>query len=456
VDLRRSGALLDLGDLAAGNGSEPLTVGAMAIWFTPDHGAVVDLAPIEPRALPAPRPAPVRVLPPERSLDPGLAAAPAEVRERLAEQHVVHVDGPDAAVAGVLSALARDGSDPEESVVALDVRGTSLSDILQTLFELLCLSPPASVASSDELRAGLGAVRSLVLLRDATLTVSETLTLGDTLRGCRVVLGHDGERWLEEAIVPLDVPRDTPEAVARRVASLRPDETRALELLVAAGGDPIHEDVVRAALESADAEAFLRTLEELGLIERDGVWNRPGSSVLRSVPDGLRQERWAGPLASALAAWAHGAREVEGTWSRGPGAWRRAHAWLLRDASNDAHRSARRLQEDVALARRWGAWRAMLLDIVEYAEARGDTAARAWALHQLGSRALCLGDRMAARACLAEARDLRWRTGDRAGAAVTQHNLTLATASGDGQAPRRSWLSAWASRARGRRREPIG
>jgi hypothetical protein len=129
---------------------------------------------------------------------------------------------------------------------------------------------------------------------------------------------------------------------------------------------------------------------------------------------------------------------------------------LLRDGQADRLAAARRLQEDVALAGRWGAWRSLLLDTVDHAETTGDTAGRAWALHQLGSRALCLGDRLAARACLAEARDLRWRTGDRAGAAVTQHNLDLASAGITAQASRRSRLAAWASRAGRRRPEPIG
>jgi hypothetical protein len=227
-------------------------------------------------------------------------------------------------------------------------------------------------------------------------------------------------------------------------------------VLVAAQGDPVHGSVLAAVLGREAASPALRALGELGLDEPDGAWHRGAAALSRSTPRRLQFERWSAALARAIAAWAHHSRGTPDAWARGAGAWRQAHAELLAGEATGRHEGSRRLQQDVALARRWGAWRTMLLDGVEHAEAAGDTAARAWALHQLGSRALCLGDRMAARACLAEARDLRWRTGDRAGAAVTQHNLTLATSSGNGQAHRRSWLSAWASRARGRGREPIG
>ena len=460
VDVRGSAAVLDLGELAAGGASAPLTVGYMRIWFTPVHGAVVDRAPVEPHALPRPRPAPIRLLPPQRQEGPGVAEALREVGERLSDSHVVHVTGPRATVGGLFCALARERTPPTEAVVYLDVRGAVLADILQVLFELMCAGPSGSVASADELRAGLRGVRGLVLLRDADFTVTEADIFGDTLRGCSIVIA--GERGPSPDGVPgvtATAPSDeemTPDVVELRVASLDASAFHALEMLIAAGGDAVHERVIAALLNGDEPAQRLRVLAELALAEANGPWHRAASSALQPIPMGLRPERWAGALATALAAWAHEARVQEATWTHGFGTWRRTHAWLLRDGQADRLAAARRLQEDVALAGRWGAWRSLLLDAVDHAETRGDTAGRAWALHQLGSRALCLGDRLAARACLAEARDLRWRTGDRAGAAVTQHNLDLASAGITAQASRRSRLAAWASRAGRRRPEPIG
>lgn len=78
-----------------------------------------------------------------------------------------------------------------------------------------------------------------------------------------------------------------------------------------------------------------------------------------------------------------------------------------------------------ALSGRWGAWSVALHSALDLASARGLTADEAWALHQLGSRALGLGDREAAVRQLSRALELREAIGDRAGAAVTRHNLDL-------------------------------
>jgi hypothetical protein len=62
------------------------------------------------------------------------------------------------------------------------------------------------------------------------------------------------------------------------------------------------------------------------------------------------------------------------------------------------------------------------------AQSVGDRAAVAMAQHQLGTRALCVGETSAAAAALQAALDLRTALGDTAGAQVTQHNLSLITA----------------------------
>ncbi len=79
----------------------------------------------------------------------------------------------------------------------------------------------------------------------------------------------------------------------------------------------------------------------------------------------------------------------------------------------------------LALSGRWGAWRVALDSALGLASAQGLTADEAWALHQLGSRALGLGDRETAARQLRRALELREAIGDHAGAAVTRHNLDL-------------------------------
>ena len=80
---------------------------------------------------------------------------------------------------------------------------------------------------------------------------------------------------------------------------------------------------------------------------------------------------------------------------------------------------------DAAFAhgRRWGTWSAVLDAVLSAAERSGDDGSRAWALHQLGTRAYCLGEVPAAVATLQEALQLRERIGERAAAEVTRYNL---------------------------------
>jgi hypothetical protein len=63
--------------------------------------------------------------------------------------------------------------------------------------------------------------------------------------------------------------------------------------------------------------------------------------------------------------------------------------------------------------------------ILQAAQALRGQAVEAWALHQSGTRAMCLGDTSTARTFLGQALRLRESLGDRVGAAVTRHNLDI-------------------------------
>ena len=79
----------------------------------------------------------------------------------------------------------------------------------------------------------------------------------------------------------------------------------------------------------------------------------------------------------------------------------------------------------LALNRQWEIWKKILEWALQAARALGDQVAEAWALHQLGSRALTIGEVNIARQILTEALRLRESLGDKAGAEITRHNLNL-------------------------------
>jgi hypothetical protein len=73
----------------------------------------------------------------------------------------------------------------------------------------------------------------------------------------------------------------------------------------------------------------------------------------------------------------------------------------------------------------WRAWEDVLNVTLMGSQALGDPNTEAWALHQLGSRLVCLDFKDQARRLLEQAAGIRQEIGDLAGLNVTQHNLSL-------------------------------
>lgn len=86
---------------------------------------------------------------------------------------------------------------------------------------------------------------------------------------------------------------------------------------------------------------------------------------------------------------------------------------------------AHHANDAVALSGRWDCWQSVLQYARDAAEATHDTAAQAWALHQLGTRALALGDLAAAQTALEAAMKLRTGLNDPSALLVTEHNLNV-------------------------------
>ncbi len=79
----------------------------------------------------------------------------------------------------------------------------------------------------------------------------------------------------------------------------------------------------------------------------------------------------------------------------------------------------------VALEGLWGVWESLLDNILNSAIYGQDISTESWALHQLGTRALCLGENPSAISFLTRALELRQLEGNAAAIEVTQHNLNL-------------------------------
>ncbi len=112
--------------------------------------------------------------------------------------------------------------------------------------------------------------------------------------------------------------------------------------------------------------------------------------------------------------------------------------WLGRECGNlmaalevslkagQAHQAgllARAVQPMLVLRGLWSSWGQVTSWASAAAQASGDQALAAWALHDQGTRAGLLGDHATAAANLEQARQLRQALGDRSGAAASRHNM---------------------------------
>jgi hypothetical protein len=88
-------------------------------------------------------------------------------------------------------------------------------------------------------------------------------------------------------------------------------------------------------------------------------------------------------------------------------------------------RLGKALDHSLALSGQWTLWEETLQKVLVAAQIEEDPYNEAWALHQMGARAMCLGEEESAEYFLNRAFEIRSAIGDPFGAAVTQHNLEL-------------------------------
>jgi hypothetical protein len=210
------------------------------------------------------------------------------------------------------------------------------------------------------------------------------------------------------------------------LASLAEPERRALAALAALSGAPLSADHLAILTGLADAAPVLEALQRRGLVQA----HSPRYSLTGTLGQDLQRawnlNPWAERALAYFTAWAEGQRQTPDRLLAEADAILRILAWAVGARRwREVLRLARAVEGALALGGRWEAWAKVLQCGFQAARALGDQAAEAWALHQLGTHALCLGDATTARASLTQALRLREALGDRIGVAVTRHNLDI-------------------------------
>ena len=217
------------------------------------------------------------------------------------------------------------------------------------------------------------------------------------------------------------------EALAAQVLTSLPEvEKRVLAVLAALGDISLHADHIASLARLPDALPVLQDLQRRSLVQACS----PRYSLAGAVGQALRQTWDLTPLAERmlvyLTTWAEGMRGAPNQLLQEAEALLQVLQWAVKAARwAEALRLARAIEGALALGRRWDAWAQVLQWALGAARALEDQATEAWALHQLGTRALCVGDKATARSSLIQALRMRESLGDHVGAAVTRHNLEI-------------------------------
>lgn len=258
---------------------------------------------------------------------------------------------------------------------------------------------------------------------DAALAVAEALE-GQPLRLLQVAalvndLGYELGQLAEELR----------EGSAERLAqllhqTLDEDQRKVLDLLSSLGGATLPAPQLAAITGVADAGRVIESLMNLGLVQA----HSPRYSVTAPGDAGAPAAAgaWSARARAHLISWLEDHRDEPTVVLEESAAVLTTVRLAAREqAWGDLLRLARASEGSFLVGRRWGAWREILENQLTAARRLGDRATEAWALHQLGSRALCLEDVSEARVQLTEALRIREALGDEGGAAVTRHNLGL-------------------------------
>ena len=371
-----------------------------------------------------------------------------------------------------------------DGIVYLAVRHRTHVDLLQRIFEAFYETDTIGKATDAEIRRALQDKHALILLDDVDLPQDEMERVLDAaprsafvaatrdrclwgeVRGIALtgLPAEDGAELLERELErPLDAaersaaaelcaaleghPRRILQAAAfiRRqgvpagewskfvapeglvseiMTSIDERERRVLLALSALTGVSLDMHHVSALAELPDVEAPLT-----GLVARGLVLNgQSGYRLAEGVADRLRRT-------GDLAPWVHRAVTYFTAWAER----QRRNPEILLDASDallrvqqhatdtrrwsEALRVGRLLEGTLVLGARWGAWELALERCLTAARALGDRPVEAWALHQMGTRAVCLGDESHARRLLTQAATLRETLGERAAATSSRRNL---------------------------------
>lgn len=207
------------------------------------------------------------------------------------------------------------------------------------------------------------------------------------------------------------------------MASLSDSEKQVLALLAAAGGHIVSLEHIKGIFKDGSAQKDIQRLVTLGLVQSHSPRFNITDALVSSITAAWNLSSWQDVLLNYAINWV----------SQQPASAlvEESSGLLIHTLKTAGERRkwreviqlGRALEKFMVLFKRWQTWSDILNLILTAAKALNDSKIQAWALHQLGSRALYLGYASEAKTFLSQALNIRQTIGDKAGMAVTQHNI---------------------------------
>jgi len=207
------------------------------------------------------------------------------------------------------------------------------------------------------------------------------------------------------------------------MANLSDSEKQVLALLAAAGGNIVSLKHIKSIFKDGNGENDIQRLIKLGLVQSHSPRFSITDTLVSSISATWDITSWQDILLNYVINWlSH--QPVSALVEESSGL-------LIHTIKKAGERKkwreviqlGRALEKFMLFYKRWQTWSDILNLILTAAKALNDSKIQAWALHQLGSRALYLGYASEAKTFLSQALNIRQTIGDKAGTAITQHNL---------------------------------
>ncbi|KYC35669.1 hypothetical protein WA1_07630 [Scytonema hofmannii PCC 7110] len=231
-------------------------------------------------------------------------------------------------------------------------------------------------------------------------------------------------RSLAEIVSQLPSTEPVPYLIQQTVASLSKPHKTILELLLVMGRVGLKKEQVSAIAQIYNADQLLETLQRRNLVQLQSSRYKITQAIVEVLPP---EWKLTATLENAIVYFVKFAEryqkqpnylleEIDATVQILEVAVRNSR-W------QDILRLVRAIESSLALSRRWSLWEQVLNRGLQASQAEQSRADEAWALHQLGIRALCLEENSTAKKYLTKAVQLRESLGDTKGVTATYHNL---------------------------------